>query len=104
VLFLVTLLRIFFCTLDLERYLNQEVTVKFTGGREVQGVLKGYDTLVNIVLDNTKELLRTDSGEGQVRTRNLGLSVCKGSAVMLICPLEGTQDIANPFLREGEQT
>lgn len=32
--------------------------MKFAGGREAEGILKGYDPLLNLVLDNTKEFLR----------------------------------------------
>ena len=32
--------------------------VKFNGGREVEGVLKGWDQLMNLVLDEGKEVLR----------------------------------------------
>ncbi len=72
--------------LDLKKHIDKEVRVKFTGGREgkgtswlegrrgstanrvhtntffiifvVTGVLKGYDPLVNLVLDNSVESLR----------------------------------------------
>ena len=37
--------------LDMEKYLDKEVRVKFVGGREVTGTLKGYDALLNLVLD-----------------------------------------------------
>lgn len=43
---------------DLSKYLDKAVRVKFQGGREAQGVLKGYDPLLNLVLDNTTEFLR----------------------------------------------
>lgn len=43
---------------DLSRYLEKVICVKFAGGREVSGILKGYDPLVNLVLDNTTEHLR----------------------------------------------
>ena len=48
------------------RYLNQPVKVKFTGGREVKGILKGrglesepsasggHDTVANLVLDEVQ--------------------------------------------------
>ncbi|KAI9069947.1 hypothetical protein FKP32DRAFT_27994, partial [Trametes sanguinea] len=32
--------------LDLAKYVNERIRVKFTGGREVTGVLKGYDQLL----------------------------------------------------------
>ena len=58
--------------LDLSKYVNERIRVKFTGGREgtpfaygldqlhnkqaaVTGVLKGYDQLLNLVLDEVQE-------------------------------------------------
>ena len=38
--------------IDLEKCIDKEVRVTFQGGREVRGVLKGFDQLVNIVLDD----------------------------------------------------
>ena len=38
--------------------MDKLIRVKFTGGREAAGILKGYDPLLNIVLDNTVEYLR----------------------------------------------
>ncbi|KAK3001953.1 hypothetical protein RJ639_020247 [Escallonia herrerae] len=31
------------------------------------------------------------------QTRRLGLIVCRGTAVMLVSPTDGTDEIANPF-------
>mmetsp|Transcript_81373 Transcript_81373/g.141207 ORF Transcript_81373/g.141207 Transcript_81373/m.141207 type:complete len:100 (-) Transcript_81373:181-480(-) len=85
--------------LDLERYLNQPVKVKFSGGREVKGILKGHDAVANLVLDEVQEYLRDPEDPYKVidETRNLGLVVARGTAVMLICPVDGTEEIANPF-------
>jgi U6 snRNA-associated Sm-like protein LSm7 len=44
--------------LDLSKYLEKNIRVKFAGGREASGILKGYDPLLNLVLDNTTEYLR----------------------------------------------
>lgn len=44
--------------LDLNRYKDQQIRVKFTGGRQVVGTLKGFDQLMNLVLDNVTETLR----------------------------------------------
>jgi U6 snRNA-associated Sm-like protein LSm7 len=85
--------------LDFSQYLNKEVIVKFTGGREVKGILRGYDTLVNLVLDGTVEYLRDldDPYKLTGETRSLGLVVCRGGGVMCVYPSEGTQEIPNPF-------
>lgn len=47
--------------LDLSKYLEKNIRVKFAGGREAAGILKGYDPLLNLVLDNTTEYLRGES-------------------------------------------
>ncbi|KAM6493385.1 hypothetical protein JOM56_011519 [Amanita muscaria] len=43
--------------LDLAKYVDEKIRVKFTGGREVTGILKGYDQLLNLVLDEVEELM-----------------------------------------------
>lgn len=32
-------------------------------------------------------------------TRELGLLVCRGTSVMLVCPEDGTEEISNPFVQ-----
>ncbi|XP_074613474.1 U6 snRNA-associated Sm-like protein LSm7 isoform X3 [Acropora palmata] len=66
------------------------------------GVLKGYDALLNIVLDNTTEYLRDPDDPFKLtdETRQLGLAVCRGTAVVLVCPAEGMEPITNPFLQQ----
>ena len=44
--------------LDLGRFVDKRLVVKFSGGREVVGTLKGFDQLLNLVLDDTQEYLR----------------------------------------------
>ncbi|XP_065200170.1 U6 snRNA-associated Sm-like protein LSm7 [Planococcus citri] len=87
---------------DLSRYLEKVIRVKFAGGREVSGILKGYDPLVNLVLDNTTEYLRDPEDLFKLSndTRQLGLVVCRGTAVILVCPMDGMEQIANPFVAQ----
>ncbi|MCJ1329563.1 Sm-like protein lsm7 [Thelotrema lepadinum] len=82
--------------LDLTKYMDKEISVKFNGGREVTGTLKGFDQLMNLVLDDTKELTRDD--EGNESSRSLGLVVARGTLLVLISPLDGSEQIENPFL------
>ncbi|EGZ13207.1 hypothetical protein PHYSODRAFT_334991 [Phytophthora sojae] len=88
--------------LDLAKYIDQEVRVKFHGGREVTGTLKGYDQLVNLVLDDCVEFLRDPNDEYRITddTRKVGLVVCRGTSVMLVSPVDGTAEIPNPFLQQ----
>lgn len=44
--------------LDLSKYMDKKVNVKFNGGRECSGTLKGYDALMNLVLDDVEEVMR----------------------------------------------
>ncbi|TKX19356.1 U6 snRNA-associated Sm-like protein LSm7 [Elsinoe australis] len=86
--------------LDLGKYMDKEINVKFNGGREVVGTLKGFDQLMNLVLDDVKEVTRDD--EGNTSTRPLGLLVARGTMLVLISPVDGSEEIANPFLQEEE--
>ena len=44
------------------RKADKELRVKFMGGREVVGILKGYDALLNLVLDETREYQIREEG------------------------------------------
>ncbi|XP_057978690.1 sm-like protein LSM7 isoform X1 [Malania oleifera] len=98
--------------LDLAKFVDKGVQVKLTGGRQVTGTLKGYDQLLNLVLDEAIEFLRgihfmiclcaadpDDPLKTTDQTRRLGLIVCRGTAVMLVSPTDGTDEIANPFVQ-----
>lgn len=87
--------------LDLSKYLDRPIRVKFHGGREATGILKGFDPLLNLVLDSTTEFLRDpdDSYKLTEDTRQLGLTVCRGTNVVLICPQDGMEAIPNPFVQ-----
>lgn len=44
--------------LDLNKYINTKIRVRFIGGRQVVGVLEGFDQLMNLVLKDVEETLR----------------------------------------------
>lgn len=121
--------------LDLAKYADKKIIVKFNGGREgeypsidaipllialaVVGILKGYDQLLNLVLDEVEERLQgletihirrgralTDSrrsdANGATTTRTLGLLVARGTLLTSISPLDGTEEIANPFVNADD--
>jgi len=44
--------------LELAKLMDASVRVKCLGGRELRGMLKGFDDLVNLVLDDCEEFLR----------------------------------------------
>lgn len=85
--------------LDLSKYLEKTIGIKFQGGREATGILKGYDNLLNVVLDNTREILNPEDGTKST-SRDLGIVVGRGTAITVICPMDGTEAIANPFTQQ----
>ncbi|KAI1141036.1 like-Sm domain-containing protein [Hypoxylon sp. FL0543] len=86
--------------LDLSKYVDKRIAVKFNGGREVTGTLKGYDALMNLVLDDVQEVMRDD--EGKEATRSLGLVVARGTLLVVISPVDGSEEIENPFAQQSE--
>ena len=113
---------------DFAVYADQRVRVRLQGGREVEGVLKGFDKLDNMVLDETIEFLRgklralinhsiiflyflfdplylldpKDLSQVTDKTRSLGLIVVRGTQVSLVSPSDEMVEIANPFAEEEE--
>lgn len=91
--------------LDLKPLVDKTVHVKLAGGREVEGVLKGYDLLLNLVLDDCVEFLQDPEDPSVItdKQRKLGLIVARGTAVTVINPFDGTQEIENPFQQAAQQ-
>lgn len=58
---------------------TKQIVVKFSGGREVAGTLKSWDKAMNLILENTQEVLGVENG-AEI-TRALGLIIVKGSQV-----------------------
>lgn len=54
--------------LDLSRYSDKSVIVRMAGGRQVRGTLKGWDPLLNLVLDDACEYLRGKSHTSSLHT------------------------------------
>ena len=69
--------------IDLGPYIDARVRVKFVGGREVSGILKGADPICNMVLDEATEYFYGDTGKES--SRNLGILIARGTAVLSIC-------------------
>ncbi|MDD4256198.1 MAG: RNA-binding protein [Methanofollis sp.] len=64
----------------LDQVLNgQPVIISLKGGREIRGVLQGYDVHLNLVLDRAEEEI-----EGKVEKR--GTLIVRGDNVIYISP------------------
>eukprot|EP00535_Pseudo-nitzschia_heimii_P000825 CAMPEP_0197183696 /NCGR_PEP_ID=MMETSP1423-20130617/8053_1 /TAXON_ID=476441 /ORGANISM="Pseudo-nitzschia heimii, Strain UNC1101" /LENGTH=119 /DNA_ID=CAMNT_0042634307 /DNA_START=18 /DNA_END=377 /DNA_ORIENTATION=+ len=91
--------------LEIAKLLDASVHVKCLGGRELEGTLKGYDELVNLVIDDCEEYLRDPNDPDKVtdRKRKLGLVVVRGTQVSLVSPKDGVEEISNPFLVANDE-
>eukprot|EP00545_Synedropsis_sp_CCMP1620_P001738 CAMPEP_0119013596 /NCGR_PEP_ID=MMETSP1176-20130426/8549_1 /TAXON_ID=265551 /ORGANISM="Synedropsis recta cf, Strain CCMP1620" /LENGTH=105 /DNA_ID=CAMNT_0006966699 /DNA_START=21 /DNA_END=338 /DNA_ORIENTATION=- len=91
--------------LELQKLMDTTVRIKCVGGRELKGILRGYDELVNLVLDDCDEFLRDPEDMENItdKSRKLGLVVIRGTQVALVSPEEGMEEIANPFLPQTEE-
>uniref|UniRef100_A0A4X2LD17 U6 snRNA-associated Sm-like protein LSm7 n=1 Tax=Vombatus ursinus TaxID=29139 RepID=A0A4X2LD17_VOMUR len=87
--------------LDLSKYIDKTICVKFQGGQEARGILKG---LLNLVLDGTIKYMRDPDDQYELTedTRQLRLVVCRGTSVVLICPHDGMEAIPNPFIQQQD--
>lgn len=64
----------------MDQVLNrQPVIVSLKGGREIRGVLQGYDVHMNLVLDKAEEV-------EQDQVRNIGTLIVRGDNVIYISP------------------
>lgn len=45
---------------ELKRYLDKRVMVNIQGGRKLQGVLRGFDVFLNLVIDESTELIKPE--------------------------------------------
>jgi U6 snRNA-associated Sm-like protein LSm7 len=88
--------------LALERYLNQPVVVvcqETEGGRmgrEVKGVLKGFDSNMNLVLGEAVEVFsKLDDPDFSVQ-RRLGACILRGCSVVAVLPANTMKEVAPP--------
>eukprot|EP00466_Bigelowiella_natans_P002898 jgi/Bigna1/52784/estExt_Genewise1Plus.C_110152 len=76
---------------ELDSYVDRIVNVITNDGRNIVGVLKGYDQCINIILEDCHErVFSPDAGVEQVV---LGLYIIRGDNVAIIGEVEEDQDI-----------
>lgn len=83
-------------------FVDKRIRVKFVGGREVVGILKGADPICNLVLDDSTETRRPDELPAQEVKREMGILVARGTSVLAICSEDGFHEIDNPYANEQE--
>ncbi|KAK2958592.1 putative U6 snRNA-associated protein [Blattamonas nauphoetae] len=85
---------------DYQSLMGKKIHVKLVGGRESEGILRGYDQTGNVILDDCTEFLR-DPRDATVltdKTRKLGTTVVRSQNVITIYDAESAIEIPNPFL------
>ncbi|EFA86785.1 LSM domain-containing protein [Heterostelium album PN500] len=67
---------------DLTKLLDKKMNVKLNGNRTVIGILRGFDSFMNIVLKDTVEVTYPQE---QI---NMGMVVIRGNSIVMMEPLE----------------
>ena len=64
----------------LDESLGRVVLIKMKGGKVIRGTLLGFDQHMNLLLEESEEILEED------KTNNLGTIVVRGDNVVIISP------------------
>ncbi|KAK3857848.1 hypothetical protein Pmani_015470 [Petrolisthes manimaculis] len=63
---------------ELKKYMDKKVVTKLNGGRIVEGVLRGFDPFMNLVVDEGVEVRKNNE-----RVR-IGVCVIRGSSIIML--------------------
>lgn len=87
--------------LSLEKYVGKGVVIHGVDGRVVHGILKGFDSNLNLVLANTMEVIRDLTGAEHPtapQERRIGPVVIRGAAVSSVEARDSRVHLtSNPF-------
>ncbi len=66
----------------LDKALDKRVIIKLKYNKEFRGILRGFDQHLNLILENTEEVINTEEQE----IKNLGKIILRGDSVVMISP------------------
>lgn len=69
---------------------------------DVKELLRGMMVASCVLFLSVWQLIRSLDDEGNESTRSLGLIVARGTLLVLISPVDGSEQIANPFNNQEE--
>jgi small nuclear ribonucleoprotein G len=61
---------------DLKRYMDKRLNLRLNGNRKVEGVLRGFDQFMNVVLDETQEEVSS------TESNDIGMVVVRGNSII----------------------
>nr|XP_019710680.1 probable small nuclear ribonucleoprotein G isoform X1 [Elaeis guineensis] len=64
-----------------DRYMDKKLQIKLNANRVVVGTLRGFDQFMNLVVDNTVEVIGNEKND-------IGMVVIRGNSVVMIEALE----------------
>lgn len=76
--------------------IDKEVIVKFVGGRDVEGVLKGFDRVGNLIIENAIEITNK-APLNNTNTKIQGLLFARGPNISSVFPKSSYEEIDNPY-------
>eukprot|EP00322_Chrysochromulina_rotalis_P008720 CAMPEP_0115867448 /NCGR_PEP_ID=MMETSP0287-20121206/20773_1 /TAXON_ID=412157 /ORGANISM="Chrysochromulina rotalis, Strain UIO044" /LENGTH=78 /DNA_ID=CAMNT_0003322053 /DNA_START=45 /DNA_END=281 /DNA_ORIENTATION=- len=71
---------------DLKKYMDKRLAIKLNGNRTINGTLRGFDQFMNLVLDETMEMVSASE------QNNIGMVVIRGNSIVMIEALEKLWD------------
>uniref|UniRef100_A0A2K6S0W0 Small nuclear ribonucleoprotein G n=1 Tax=Saimiri boliviensis boliviensis TaxID=39432 RepID=A0A2K6S0W0_SAIBB len=70
---------------ELKKFMDKKLSLKLNGGRHAQGILRGFDPFMNLVIDECMEM--ATSGQ----QNNIGMVVIRGNSIIMLEALERVQ-------------
>lgn len=70
---------------ELKKFMDKRLQLRLNGGRNVTGVLRGFDPFMNLVVDDGIEKRKDGS------TAPVGMVVVRGNSILMIEALERIQ-------------
>nr|XP_054098912.1 small nuclear ribonucleoprotein G-like [Callithrix jacchus] len=70
-------------TPELKIFMDKKLSLKLNGGRHVQGILQGFDPIMNLVIDECMEEMATSGQQN-----NIGMVVIRGNSIIMLGALE----------------